>query len=159
MPDRDAANFKFLDELSGAGPSSVYVHGEVLPDALAKDCPLPSLLGAETVTRRSLWMSSGGACSPLHYDLPMVLLCQVRGRKKVWLYHPKHHDFMRPRGKTWPALTAQERIAATNLDAALSEIDGLYVELQPGDALLMPSGWWHEVRSYGEGERRQRPLH
>lgn len=139
---------RFFEEL-GAG--NAYVHGEVLPEPLQQDCPLPRpLLGDVTVTRRSLWISSGGACSPLHYDLPMVLLCQVRGTKRVWLYHPAHHDRMRPSAAHWPALTAQERIAST-ARAELGDVaGGLYVELAPGDALLMPSGWWHEVESHGD---------
>lgn len=131
------------------GPPTVYVHGEVLPDALLADCPPPHpLLRGERVARRSLWLSGDGARSPLHYDLPMVLLCQLHGRKRVTLYSPRYHDLMRPQCSTWPALTAQERIAGTSLGAAeLRGCEGLIVELRPGDALLMPSGWWHEVES------------
>ena len=128
-----------------------YCHGNVLPDSLSSDCPLPGSLArnAAQVARRSLWISGDGASSPLHYDLPSVLLCQLRGRKRVFLYSPAHHDHCRPRGKTFPALTAQERIARTpraDLDANVQR-KGLYVVLHPGDALLMPSGWWHEVES------------
>ena len=148
-PTESVPTRQFLAELH-AGPQGSYVHGEVLPEALATDCPLPQpLLAGESVARRSLWISSGGACSPLHYDLPAVLLCQLHGRKRVWLYSPSHHDRMRPLGATFPALTAHERIAATSR-ADLNDLDGYYVELQPGDALLMPSGWWHEVVSLGE---------
>ncbi|EOD21565.1 hypothetical protein EMIHUDRAFT_117085 [Emiliania huxleyi CCMP1516] len=138
------------------GPPTVYVHGEVLPDALLADCPPPHpLLRGERVARRSLWLSGDGARSPLHYDLPMVLLCQLHGRKRVTLYSPRYHDLMRPQCSTWPALTAQERIAGTSLGAAeLRGCEGLIVELRPGDALLMPSGWWHEVESVGDARDR-----
>ena len=128
-----------------------YCHGNPLPDELFVDCPLPVTLRkqAKLVARRSLWISGDGASSPLHYDLPSVLLCQLRGRKRVFLYSPAHHDACRPRGATFPALTAQARIARTrraDLDRGVQR-NGLYVELRPGDALLMPSGWWHEVES------------
>ena len=144
-----------------------YCHGNVLPEQLACDCPLPSTLLANNkaaVARRSLWISGDGACSPLHYDLPSVLLCQIRGRKRVHLYSPAHHDQLKPRGATFPALTAQERIATTrrcHLDAR--DHAGLCVELRAGDALLIPSGWWHEVESVaddgGEESRKDEISH
>ena len=126
-----------------------YVHGEMLPESLLADCPTPALLADEKVARRSLWISGSGACSPLHYDLPMVLLCQLHGRKRVWLYSPALHDRMRPRGGSYPALTAQERIART-ARSSLRDVEGQFVLLEPGDALLMPSGFFHEVESEGD---------
>ena len=142
--------------LQQAGGGYWYCHGNVLPDALAADCPLPAGLAAANVARRSLWLSGSGACSPLHYDLPSVLLCQLRGRKRVHLWSPAHHDRMRPYGATFPALTAAERIARSaraevQRDAALAAA-GLVVTLRAGDALLMPSGWWHEVESWAEAD-------
>ena len=128
-----------------------YCHGTVLPDMLVPDCPPPaSLTQQKELARCSLWISGGGASSPLHYDLPSVLLCQLRGRKRVYLYLPAHHDRLRPRGSTFPALHAQERIATTQRAALAGALGGLSVELRPGDALLMPSGWWHEVDSVAD---------
>ena len=57
-----------------SGEPYIYCHGNVLPEALAGDCPLPAALRGADVARRSLWISSAGSCSPLHYDLPNVLL-------------------------------------------------------------------------------------
>ena len=83
---------------------------------------------------------------------------------------------MRPRGETFPALTAQERIATAVLDDVNGLEGGMVVDLQPGGgprsdirthdwqgvhcelriptqcaltpaALFMPSGWWREVRT------------
>ena len=144
-PTESVPTKRFLRELHHGKPH-VYVHGEVLPEALAADCPLPGVLAGESIARRSLWISGSGACSPLHYDLPNVLLCQVCGRKRVILYSPRYHDLLKPLGTTFPALTAQARIARTPR-TELSAIEGMQVELQPGDALFMPSGWWHEVQS------------
>ena len=130
----------------------LYCHGAVLPESLKVDCPLPSTLAMQkVVARQSLWISGAGACSPLHYDLPNVLLCQLRGRKRIYLFSPAHHDTIKPRGSCFPGLTAQERIAQTRRAALAGVVsDGQYVELSPGDALLMPSGWWHEVESLAD---------
>jgi hypothetical protein len=137
----------FLDAVrAGAcGGAHLYCHGCPLPDALAADVPTPPLLRGLKVARRSLWISGAGASSPLHYDLPHVLMCQLQGRKRVHLYSPAHHDEMRPRAATFPALTAQERIARTARRDV--KADGLVVELAAGDALLISQGWWHEVDS------------
>lgn len=44
--------------------------------ALAR-AQVPPLLRGCAVARTSLWISAAGASSPLHYDLPNVLLCQA----------------------------------------------------------------------------------
>ena len=149
-PQVKLAAREFLRRLGEQSPH-VYCHGNVLPDALVGDCPLPAALEGRAVARRSLWISSSGARSPLHYDLPNVLLCQLRGRKRVWLYSPEHHDRMRPLGSTFPALQAQSRIARA-ARSELHDVAGMQVDLGPGDAVYMPSGWWHEVESFADGD-------
>ena len=144
-PTSNLSMSDFLHKLHREPRPHLYCHGNVMPEALLADCPLPQLLQGCTIGRRSLWISASGARSPLHYDLPNVLLCQLHGRKRVWLFSPEHHDSMRPRGTTFPALGAQERIARTTLDEL--SVEGMVVDLEPGDALFMPSGWFHEVNA------------
>lgn len=132
-------------------PPHLYCHGNVLPETLTRDIPLPPLLYGCDVARRSIWISATGAISPLHYDLPNVLLCQVQGRKAVHLFPPALHDELAPPAGTFPALDARERIASTRRTDIKSS-RGLYVEIGRGDALFMPPGWWHEIASFA-GER------
>jgi len=148
-PGGPMASAEFFRRLRSA-PPHLYCHGNVLPDALARDAPTPPLLRGCSVARRSLWISGSGASSPLHYDLPNVLLCQLHGSKVVHLYSPALHDEMAPRAETFPALAAHERIATTRR-ADLGLARSLSVTLRAGDALFMPPGWWHDVTSVGHG--------
>lgn len=143
----------FFEQL-GKSPPFLYCHGNVLPDKLQDDVPIPALLRGCDVARRSLWISTSGSCSPFHYDLPNVLLCQVSGRKSVRLYSPAVHDEMAPSATTFPALSAQERIA-TSPPKKQDDPKALYVELRKGDALFMPPGWWHDIVSHSEEDRSE----
>jgi hypothetical protein len=123
-----------------APPPHLYCHGNVLPETLKRDTLLLSLLAGCDVARSSIWISSTGASSPMHYDLPNVLLCQLQGHKAVHLFPPALHDELAPPAPTFPALDARERIASTRRTDVKSS-RGLYVEIEPGDALFMPPGW------------------
>ena len=66
MPTR-----RFCAQLRDASPH-LYAHGQPLPASV--DAPHLDLLRNVSVARASLWISAAGARSPLHYDLPHVLL-------------------------------------------------------------------------------------
>eukprot|EP00241_Pyramimonas_parkeae_P018150 CAMPEP_0114280434 /NCGR_PEP_ID=MMETSP0059-20121206/2435_1 /TAXON_ID=36894 /ORGANISM="Pyramimonas parkeae, Strain CCMP726" /LENGTH=379 /DNA_ID=CAMNT_0001400833 /DNA_START=82 /DNA_END=1221 /DNA_ORIENTATION=+ len=132
----------------------IYVYGIPLPEQLKLDCPIPGFLTQQRIGKCSLWWSSQGCCTPAHYDLPHVLLTQVSGIKTVWLFPPKHHDDLYPRATCYPALVNKERqsqvdIFHPDLKAFpnFSKAEGLRCILQPGDGLIIPSNWWHEVES------------
>ena len=141
---------EFLEKLKTSKHPHLYLHGQELPNDLTKQVQQPSLLDGMRVARVSLWISSVNACSPIHYDLPNVLLCQLQGRKRVYLYPPEMHDAMRPRGATFPALTAKERMAQTKR-SQLPDASALVADLFPGDAIFMPPGWFHEVETIEDG--------
>jgi ribosomal protein L16 Arg81 hydroxylase len=92
-----------------------------------------------------LWFGPKGTITPLHHDPMNVILCQVRGRKKVWLISPQQTPFM------------------YNYTGVFSEVDFLKPDLaryplyqhvrplefilEPGQAVFIPVGWWHAVVS------------
>jgi ribosomal protein L16 Arg81 hydroxylase len=91
------------------------------------------------------WYGPAGTVTPLHHDTSNVLLCQVRGRKRVTLVpalesHLVYNDVAvySPVDPEAPDLMRYPRYA----DATV-----LTVTLAAGEALFIPVGWWHHVRS------------
>ncbi|MEM9691572.1 MAG: cupin-like domain-containing protein [Myxococcota bacterium] len=93
----------------------------------------------------TLWVGPGGTCTPLHHDSTNILFCQITGRKRFWLIPPwepsllddadgfyARFDPAEPRSH-WPECHAQVRLHE--------------LVLEPGEALFLPAGWWHQVRA------------
>jgi hypothetical protein len=135
-----------------------YIYGksylfEAFPELL-KDVSPPNCLGATPVSTTSTWISSQGCVTPLHYDLPNTLLCQVRGSKEVHLFDPKQYDRLYLRGERFPGFDNFERQSQVDIHhpdlAAFPEFGGavaLAVTLREGEALFIPSNWFHEVET------------
>jgi hypothetical protein len=88
----------------------------------------------------SLWFGPAGTLTPLHHDGTNILFCQIYGRKRVVLVAPEESSLLDeadgfyarhdPESGDWPS----ERVCRS-------------VELQPGEALFIPAGWWHQLRA------------
>lgn len=125
---------------------------------LPNDVPIPSFLGGGRVGHgrvysSMLWLGPRGCVSPLHHDPLDNLLMQVVGRKRVsllpkltdpsCLYVGQEHD----QQNNTSAVDAEEPDLARfpMFESVLAEIRS--TTLDPGDALYIPSQWWHHVRS------------
>jgi hypothetical protein len=135
-----------------------YVYGKsYLLDAvprLAEDLGTPACLGKVPVSTRGVWISSPGCVTPLHYDLPNGLLCQVLGSKRVYLFAPAQHDLLYPRGSQFPGFDNFERQSQVDILhpdlAAFPEFrraEALECTLSQGETLFIPSNWFHEVET------------
>ncbi len=98
----------------------------------------------EKLFKPLLWIFIGphGSGTRLHYDVldTHAWLAVIQGRKRIALHPP---------GDLEPAY---ERHRAEAIDVIRHRRDRgrwRYVELVPGDLLLIPSGWWHEVVNDG----------
>ncbi|EFJ43966.1 hypothetical protein VOLCADRAFT_106593 [Volvox carteri f. nagariensis] len=117
-------------------------------DGLARlqaDVPTPGCLHGKDITAANLWMCGGAVRSSLHYDPHHNLLVVVSGRKVVTVVPPYLTHCLYPMTLTVPFSDtqppAQHPAYLAALDAAAA------VELQAGDALFIPEGWWHQVDS------------
>jgi hypothetical protein len=106
--------------------------------AMLDDLELPDgYLDAPKAERCSLWMGPANTLTTLHHDRTDILFLQVHGDKQWRLIAP-----------TERALLDRVQGVATLLDPEdLANVVVKDVTVHAGDALLVPLGWWHQVRA------------
>jgi len=88
-----------------------------------------------------LWFGPQGTYTPLHHDRSSVLYAQLRGQKRFRLLSPFNLSaMMRLELGTFCEVSVEEAEAESDERA-------YDVVLKPGELLVLPAGWWHEVTS------------
>jgi hypothetical protein len=148
----------FLDRLQesaeATAPGGLYASAVNVPThapALAETHRLPLLDADEKLV--SLWIGNAGV-TPAHWDLPQNLACVIAGRRRFTLFPTEQvkNLYIGPLDVTvagQPSSLVEFR--APDFDAhprfrdavAAAEI----AELEPGDALYLPSLWIHHVEA------------
>ena len=146
-----------LDELGRLGddprPSALYVGSTTV------DTCLPGFRDANDVSLgdrqalMSLWIGNRTRIAA-HHDLPDNLACVVAGRRRFTLFPPSElpHLYIGPLDFT-PAGQAVSLVdfACPDLERFPKFAQALaraqVVELQAGDAVFIPSMWWHHVEA------------
>jgi len=139
-------------------PYSMYAGGipirKHLP-GLLPDIPVP-ILDMERATLISLWLGNRTRTAA-HWDLPQNLACVVAGRRRFTLFPTAQlpNLYVGPLDFT----LAGQPISLVDLDEpdfdkyprfADALAAGQQAELGPGDAVYIPSLWWHAVASLDE---------
>lgn len=101
----------------------------------------------------SLWLSNQ-SCIAAHHDIPNNIACCIAGKRRFTLFPPDQLEnlYIGPLDFT-PAGQAISLVDFNQVDfkkfpkfkAALKH--AVVAELSPGDALFIPSMWWHHVES------------
>lgn len=95
-----------------------------------------------------LWLGPAGTITQTHHDLTNNLMAQVVGRKVVKLISPLDTPKLYNFKHVYSRITDLD---APDIDHAafplFKEATIMKVELNPGDVLFIPIGWWHHVRS------------
>jgi hypothetical protein len=96
------------------------------------------------------WLSAAQTSTPLHRDVAENIFCQLVGRKRFYLYSPAASPWLysHPLRSALPNYSSFDPEQPDYERFPLSRhVQPLEVILQPGDALYLPSRWWHQVRS------------
>ncbi|CAO2650381.1 Nn.00g016730.m01.CDS01 [Neocucurbitaria sp. VM-36] len=145
-----------------------------LPAPLQADLSTPTLLshlGRGDIYASSLWMGRPPTRTPLHRDPNPNLFVQLAGRKVVRLLRPEIGRAVYERARMQVGrqggkanMRGVEMMEGAEMDAlekviwgnTLGEtgeerLDGVEAEVESGDGLYVPLGWWHAVRGVGTG--------
>lgn len=135
--------------------------------------------GKGDVYDSSLWLGRAPTYTPLHRDPNPNLFVQLAGRKMVRMMPPQvgdlvfqkvqqaMHEHGRPGIRGEEMMVGRERrileqgiwptSESKSDDATVAEINtamhkfGQEAEIRAGEALFIPRGWWHSLKSTGRG--------
>ncbi|OBT64573.1 hypothetical protein VE03_06369 [Pseudogymnoascus sp. 23342-1-I1] len=137
-----------------------------LPQQLRGDLPTPELVlkaGKGDVYDANIWIGTPPTFTPLHKDPNPNLFVQLSGSKKVRIFEPRKGQaiFAAVRRKIGASPTAafrgaemmqgRERVELKKAVWDPAHLEGHEVTVRPGDALFIPKGWWHSIKSEGDG--------
>jgi len=104
----------------------------------------------------SIWLGNQSVVAA-HFDFPNNIACNVVGRRRFTLFPPDQIDnlYIGPLDLT-PAGQPISLVDMRNPDYQkhpkfkLAMQNALTVELEPGDAIYIPSMWWHQVEALAD---------
>ncbi|XP_023940016.2 HSPB1-associated protein 1 [Bicyclus anynana] len=98
----------------------------------------------------TLWVGSKGCHTPAHQDTyGYNIIAQVHGRKR-WILFPPEAGGLKPTRVPYEESSVYSELnfyCPSDLDVFKGLSGGRMVELNAGDALLVPRGWWHYVQN------------
>lgn len=91
------------------------------------------------------WIGPAGTITPAHHDLTNNFMAQIVGRKRVHLVDGLDIPRM------YNHLHVYSEVDLEHIDydrfPLMRDVDVLSYDLQPGELLFLPVGWWHQVRA------------
>mmetsp|Transcript_18991 Transcript_18991/g.47040 ORF Transcript_18991/g.47040 Transcript_18991/m.47040 type:complete len:300 (-) Transcript_18991:357-1256(-) len=156
--ERHGKSVSTADMESPTAEEMVYMAQNDLFPELYKDIILPEFcqdesnrVGIGRLYSVMLWLGPHSSVSPLHNDPLDNLFMQYVGRKTVLLFPPDTQVYAGHNGQqsnTSPIEPEPENQALNQQQYPLfDQTTGIACEVGPGDALYVPSKWYHYVKS------------
>lgn len=131
---------------AGAAPTAESLPGWTAANALPLDTP-------DAVPR--VWIGNSSRVST-HYDISSNVAAVVAGQRRFALFPPEQSEnlYVGPLDVTIAgqptSMVDLERADLTRYPRFADALQAMVVaELEPGDAIFIPSMWWHDVRASG----------
>ena len=144
---------EFLDRMEDTNGECVYLAQHDLFDQIPRllgDVVIPDFCISSRVQRR-IWIGPAETRTPIHQDPYENVFCQIVGYKYMRLYPPRAAPYLQLDTDGMAPNTSTLDIDIHNInDCTYPEIlDSMYSEciLGPGDAIYIPRGWYHFVKS------------
>ena len=142
-----------LHEIDNPEPHALYAGSVSLPNCFPGFIENNPLDLVDVKRNVNIWIGNAVTVSP-HYDMSDNIACVVSGRRRFTLFPPEQlkNLYVGPLDFT----PAGQPVSMVNLDAPdfekypLAKIavgHALEAELEPGDAIYIPTLWWHSVKS------------
>jgi hypothetical protein len=123
-----------------------FFESEIGRDLMADLLPLPEILHPDAEGKGTfLWLGPRGTITPLHHDVVNILFVQLYGRKRFMIAPPDHTPLVYNRRGVFSDVDPEQPNLTIYPLAAKAKFRT--VILEPGDAMFLPVGWWHQVRS------------
>jgi lysine-specific demethylase 8 len=143
---------EYIERLERSDWPAIYLHGPGdtwLPE-LNDDVRPPECCRSASWRVSRFWLSAPQMSSPLHRHAAENIFVQLIGRKRVYLYPPGATAWLYS-NPVRSALPNYSRFDPEQPDdrrfPRTRNVRPLELILEAGDALYIPSGWWHQVRS------------
>jgi hypothetical protein len=153
---------------STSPPSKLYIAQaqiNTLPKQLQDDLPTPRIVkaaGKGDLYDANIWLGTPPTYTPLHKDPNPNLFVQLASNKCVRLFPPYvgrtiFYDVQQKIGqRTSASFRGNEMMEGPEREALHEAVwgdsvlqNGFEALVKPGDALFIPKGWWHSIKSVG----------
>ena len=103
----------------------------------------------------SVRLARTGSLFPVHYEQNALVIAQCRGVSRYLLFDPLYHPslYAYPEDHPFRRYSRLDDLGHVDVEQfpLAAELRGVEVELGPGDALLLPRGWWYQEHVVDEG--------
>lgn len=124
-----------------------YVFGNSVPPELAALVTWPE----EGGDRLFIYVTAQGVVTRAHYDTNAAVLIQFSGRKHLLLFSPVYFHNMYPIHDLDSGRDRRSLVDIRSPDLEqhplIRDVQAMETTLEPGDAIFLPSNWWHEVEA------------
>lgn len=142
-----------LAQLANPDPPAIFMEAARVPDCLPTFTKFHRLELLDASIEPRIWIGNAVTVQT-HYDLYSNIACVIAGRRRFTLFPPEQLPNLYPGPMdvtlagvpvSMVRLEGPDYIRYPRFRTALEHAQ--VVELEPGDALFIPYGWWHRVES------------